>query len=105
MTKNQILFNYNQSISKAKELENVSNELRRIAQKDMENSINNLSGAWKGKSASEYLNIANTLQKKIESSSKELNKTADKIRRIAENIKNAELQALAIAEARTYGKN
>lgn len=99
-TASQIKFDFQQAKKRAAELEEIAEDMRRLAKSDLENTMGNLSAAWKGDSSRQYLTKAARLQEEITATSRDLNNIADTIRRIAAIIYDAEMKALQIATQR-----
>lgn len=97
-TRASILFDYMRAINQARKLEGLADDLRRLANSNVESTVNNLSSNWKGEGASEFLKKADKAQQDLRNNADQLDKTANVIRRSAENIKNSELRALEIIE-------
>lgn len=98
----EIRYDFQQAIRKAEELEGIAANLKRLANNDLENSLQALSGAWKGEAARTYLLKGNNLQAKILSNAKKLESTARTIRSVAKRTYNAEMAAYRIAKEREY---
>ena len=97
-----IEFDFRQAIQRAEELEEIAADMRKLANNDLEGSLQNLSTAWKGESARAYLNKGTRLKEKILKSSNDLKKTASTIRSVAKRTYNAEMAAYRIAMERKY---
>lgn len=101
-TRESIEFDFRQAKEQAKQLDAIADSLGSLAKDKLSGSMQTLSQNWKGENASAYLSKGSTLQSNISSSSSELHQIASDIRTIAQNIYNAEMAALEIAEQRTY---
>lgn len=99
-SKATIQLNYRRAINQANKLENLADELRRIAKNNLDSTISDLSNNWKGESASAFLQKAQKAYEDILKNADQLDKTASVIKRSAENVRNSELRALEIATAR-----
>lgn len=97
-----IEFDFRQAIKRAEELEEIAAEMKKLADEDLETSLQSLSIAWKGEAASAYLVKGTRLKDKILKSSKDLKKTATTIRSIAKRTYDAEMTAYRIAMERNY---
>lgn len=102
LTKAVIRFNFRRAMQQADELDEIANSLSRMAKADFESTMQNISVNWKGENADRYLEKGDRLQGKMCSSANSLHGIAADIRRVARSIYNAEMRALAIAEARNY---
>lgn len=97
-----IEFDFRQAINRAEELEEISDNLKKLADEELEASLQSLSIAWKGEAASAYLVKGSRLKDKILKSSKDLKKTAATIRNVAKRTYDAEMTAYRIAMERSY---
>lgn len=102
-SKSEIQFNFQQALKRAEELEEIAEELKRLADRELEDSFDSLSAAWKGEAASAYLRKGSRLKEKILRSAKDLKSTAAVIRRTAKRIYDAEMYAYRLAKERNYG--
>lgn len=101
-SKSAIEFDFRQAMNRADELDQVASEMKRMANNDMQSSLQQLSTAWKGEAASEYLTKGGRLKDKVLKSANDLNKTAATIRSVARRVYNAEMTAYRIAMERDY---
>ena len=101
-SKAAIEFDFRQAMNRADELEQVAAEMKRMANNDMQSSLQQLSVAWKGEAASAYLTKGGRLKEKVVKSANDLNKTASTIRSVARRVYNAEMTAYRIAMERAY---
>lgn len=97
-----IYFNFEQAKRQANELDALANRLSKMATSDLDGAMQTVSANWKGSNASAYLSKGNKLENEMVSTANSLHKVASDIRTIAQNIYNAEMRALAIAQERTY---
>ncbi len=88
----------------AAELEEIASEMRTLANSDLSDSLQSLSGAWKGESAALYLRKGELLKDKITASAKNLERTAATIRSTARRTYDAEMRAYRLAVQRKYNK-
>ena len=93
-----IQLNYQQAIAQARKLESLAEELRTIANTNLNNTISDLSANWNGDSAAAFIAKAVKARDDILANVSELNKAASVIRESAENIKKAEDIAKKMAE-------
>lgn len=100
--RNTIRLNFNRAKQQADRLEEIGNEIRRMANKDYEDTLNGISAAWKGENANAYLSKARNLQNNIIGTGDDLIAVANEIRRKAQRVYNAEMEALRIAEQRNF---
>lgn len=99
-----IEFDFQQAIKRAEELEEIAADMKKLANEDLDSSLQSLSTAWKGEAATAYLTKGSGLKEKILKSSNDLKKTASTIRNVAKRTYNAELAAYKIAMERKYQK-
>mgnify|MGYP003292541133 CR=1 FL=1 len=99
-----IEFDFQQAIKRAEELEDIAADMRKLADEELETSLQSLSVAWKGEAANAYLNKGTRLRDKILKSASDLIKTASTIRRVAKRTYDAEKRAYQIAMERMYEK-
>ena len=90
-----IEFDYNQTMKQADKLEEIANNISKIASSDIEQSLATLKSGWEGDVASEYLAKGTQLQEKTENVSKSLMDAANRL-----NI--AEQMVMDIANKRSY---
>ena len=96
----EIRIDFQQAIKQADKLDEIATKLERISKNSMEESMQNLSAAWKGENASAFLKKEDRLQGEINTTAKNVRAIADDIRRIARRIYEAEMAAWRIANER-----
>lgn len=99
-TLNEIYFSYNKAIDQAKELENISKQLKNAANNTMEGILNDVHVAWKSDSTPQYIKKGQKVEDDICTTATNLTNIAQTIRTIALRIRNAELNAWRIANER-----
>lgn len=97
-----IEFDFRQAVRRAEELEEISDNLKKLADEELEASLQSLQTAWKGEAATAYLTKGSMLKDKIIKSSGDLKKTAATIRNVAKRTYDAEMTAYRIAMERNY---
>lgn len=97
-----IRFNFKKALQQAEQLDQIANNLSKLSTGDLNGTLQVVSANWKGQNASAYLEKGGKLQGNIKTSAKELHNVAADIRTIARRVYNAEMRALAIAQARKY---
>ena len=102
LTRAAIMFNFRKALQQADELDDIANSLSRMAKSEFEGTMQNISINWKGENARKYLAKGDRLQGDMYSTANSLHSIASDIRKVARKIYNAEIKALAIAEARNY---
>jgi len=100
-TSAQIKMNYREAMQQARDLDTLAGKIRTTANQKVEQSMQLLSSGWKGNNATAYLRKYSELKRQILESADELNSIADDIRRTAQIVYNAEMEALRIAQTRT----
>lgn len=101
-TRESIEFDFKQALSQAERIEQIADSLSKLSGNKFEGTMQNLSLNWKGDNANRYLAKGERLQGKMKVTADDLRSIASDIRRIARNIYNAEMAALAIATQREY---
>lgn len=102
MNSTTIEFEYNQALSQANRLEEIAHNMRTLSQSDIENAIENLRSGWQGDAATLFAEKGYQLSQKGVSVASDLEKAAQSIRRIAKQIRNAEMAALAIINSKKF---
>lgn len=103
-TEASINFNFNNAKRKAAELEEIAEQLKQIANNDLNGSFQKLSAAWKGEAANDYLKKGEQLRQKLIENARNLENTAATIRNIATRTYRAEMAAYTLAQQRKYNK-
>lgn len=96
-TEAQIHFNFANARARANELDEAADALQRKCVKGMESVHEDLSGGWRGDSANRFTQKMMWLQGDIQQSVMELQQIAGMIRKNAQIIFDAEMEALRIA--------
>ena len=100
MTYSEIQFNYSQAIKQASTLESIAKNLNKRANSDLSGIMRDVSNAWKSDSSPAYIRKGEKVKSDILTSAKNLQAIASSIRTVAKNVRDAELEALRIAEER-----
>lgn len=98
-----IELNFQQAKQQAAQLESLATKLENLAKNDLAGTLQQLSEAWKGESASAYMQKGQRLEGKIAQTAKELKRTAQTIRSTAQRTYNTEMRARELAKQREYG--
>lgn len=93
-----INFNYQKAMRQATQLEDLANQLKRIANSDVDSALDQVAASWKGDSANMFIQKGNKAKNDLLQSSKQLQNTANAIRAAARALRNAEIRAKQIAE-------
>lgn len=99
-SKSRIKMNFTKARNDAAKIDQVAANLRSLSRNQMNASINHLSTAWTGVNSRLFLKKEGQLQTDIEQTARVLNDIADDIRRIAQRVYDAEMQAYEIATRR-----
>ena len=96
----EIRFHFQQALNQADKLESIADNLEGRAGNKLSSSISDLSGAWRGSNAKQFLRKEDALADDIRRSANQLRDIAGDIKRIAKIVYNAEMEALRIANER-----
>lgn len=99
-----IMINFMNAKKQADNLDAAAKQLRRIADSGIENSLQELSAAWKGEASDAYCRKGRELKRKILATAKKTEREADVIRNAARRTYNAEMTAYNLAIKRLYKK-
>jgi len=102
MSSGQIRFDFEQANRQAQKLDDVADRLEELANKKVENARQELPNYWQGSSAKAFQGKQGELKDAILKSARDLHGEANRIRRIAQIIYEAEMEAWRIANERTY---
>lgn len=98
----EIQMDYNNAVRQANSLEETADRLKRIANKEFQDCISDISRNWTGENASAYLRKCNALKQDIGATADKLERTARSIKKMAKNTYDAEMKALRLAMVRKY---
>lgn len=98
-----IEMNFQRAKQQASQLENLAARLETLAKNDFEDTLQQLSGCWRGNSADAYIQKGHRLGEEVIKTARDLRKTAQTIRSTAQRTYTAEMRAREIARNRTYG--
>lgn len=93
-----ITFDFNQAKAEATKLEHIAAQMKKMADRNMQNALNQLANGWKGESATLYIRKCETVRSNIIAEANDLIKIASSIRSVAQRIYNAEMEAKRLAE-------
>ena len=96
----KIRFDFSNALSQAQKLDDLADRLSRETVRGMEEDIQALQSAWTGESARKFVQKEGELEQAIERDARELRAIAEDIRRIARQIYDAEMRALALIRQR-----
>lgn len=96
----EIYFNYDKAIKQAGQMETVAKKLRKAADSTVDDILNDVNSAWKSDSTPQYIKKVQKVEGDILITAGNLDNIAQAVRTIAQRIKEAELEAWRIANAR-----
>ena len=99
---NEISMDYNRAIAMTDELTELRESFRQISQDQMMQLLSLLSSSWKGENADLFIRKLGTYIEGRSEVNTKLEQTIESIRRHAENVYRAEMEALRIAQERKY---
>lgn len=99
-----IRFDFEKSKREAAKLEEAAAQLKKLANNTMDSSLNQLASGWKGESAAAYIGKARIVEKNILTTANDLFAVAASIRKTAQKIYNAEMEAKRLAEEKARKK-
>lgn len=97
-TYSSISFDFTQAKAEANRLESIANDMKRLANFNMQSSLNYLSTGWQGESAKLYLNKGNNVKNDILAVANDLYAVANSVRTVAKKVYDAEMEAKRLAE-------
>ena len=101
-TRASIEIDFQRAKVQAAKLERIASQMNTLANQTLGGTLQNLSVGWKGENANLYIAKGNKLQEKINVTAGDLRGVASDIRKVAERIYRAEMEALSLAESRNY---
>jgi len=102
MDRATIEFNFTRAKQQAAELDSAAGNVRTMANSNIQNCIQGTANAWKGENSIKFIAKGDTIKSKFVSVASGINSVASTVRAIAQNIYNAEMEALRIEEERAY---
>lgn len=97
-----IEMNFRQAKQQAAQLEELAARLENLAKQDLQETMQELSGVWKGENAEAYMRKGNRLEENIAATAAKLKQIASTIRTTAQRTYETEMRAREIAAERTY---
>ncbi|MDO5411616.1 MAG: hypothetical protein Q4F21_14425 [Lachnospiraceae bacterium] len=101
-SKAKIELDYRKAEEQSKSLEKIAKELEQLANRQFSEVLRNVSAQWKGESAELYVKKGTAVCDELRDRAREIRKTAESVQKIARNVYNAEMEALKLAQQRTY---
>lgn len=102
MSNLMIQMNYTQALAQADELSRVAVNIKNLSEEDVTRLMKDLGNCWEGENAQNYIGKVDILRANLAKTAGSIEKTANAIRTMAENIYKAEMEAESIADIRTY---
>ena len=99
----QIAMDFQKAKNQAGKLEDAARTIRRESNR-FTSCRNDVAAAWTGDNASRFTNKMGMVSEDLEKIAKNLEKTADAIRKNAKTIYDAEMEAKRIADIRTFNQ-
>ena len=96
-----IQFNYEKAIRQANDLQDISKEIKKLAENKLTDSLQTIDKNWDGDNSKKFIKKGNTLKGKIEDSAEDLQKVSTSIRQMAKKIYDAEMESIRIAQERS----
>jgi len=93
MDVSRIEINFRNAYAQANKLEQIAENMRRIAKRQIANTIQEMSSAWKGESAAAYFTKAEVVKENIVRTADALQSVAERIRREAKRLYEADRAA------------
>ncbi len=100
-TRAEIEFDFQKALGQADSIDGIADSLSGKAS-NLDSTMTAISNSWKGDNSQAYVAKGAVLKGKMDGTSGELHAIASAIRTIARRLYEAEMAALAVAEARTY---
>lgn len=98
LTRELIEITFGNAITQAKVLDACADDMERLASSNMKNIEGEISAAWQGANASNYLMKMDNLEQNIIQNANQLRSIANSLRRIARIFRETELRAIDIAK-------
>lgn len=95
-----IRMDFAKALRQAQQLEQVSRDMKNLAERKLEDTLSGLGQNWTGDNSMKYIGKGRQLEGKITDTSKSLANIAQAIRQIAQNVYDAEMRAWEIAHNR-----
>lgn len=97
---NWIKFDFGKTMNQANQLEEISEDLKRISKNSIPSTMNRMTQGWSGEGAVLFQRKMKMMEKKIYNSARDLEKVSSDIKRSAIATYNAEMRAKEIAQTR-----
>lgn len=97
-----INMNYRRGIEQANKLNELAIQLKKESDRQLEETINDISLNWQGENAQAYLVKCRKMQENLRKNAKQLKEASETVRKIVQNIYETEMRNYRIAQKRTY---
>lgn len=98
MSLTKIEIDFQNAQAQAKRLEDVADNMKRLADQQIADTIREMSSCWKGETAAAYFGKAEKVKQDIADTAKALYAVASNIRAQARRIYDAEMQAISLTQ-------
>ena len=95
----EIYMDFNNAMDQVGKLRKISGEVVGIGNDDIGGTIDNIETNWTGENSEAYVSKSKIVKGKVVSTGGDIGKVADTLEAIATRIRDAELEALRIAES------
>ena len=95
----EIYMDFNNAMEQVSNLRKISSEVTGIGNDDIGGTLTSIETNWTGENSEAYVAKGNTVKTKVVGTGGDIGKVADTIQAIATRIRDAELEALRIAES------
>ena len=98
-TEYEIYMDFKLAMEQVNKLRTISGEVKSIGSEEIGGTISSVETNWTGENSSSYVTKSKKVETKVVNTGGDLGKVAETIEAIAERIRNAELEALRIAQS------
>lgn len=102
MTRQMIEITFGNALAQAREIEACADTMTQLAKNSLPGVKNELSAAWQGDSANNYMAKVDLTAGNIDKTAQKLYQIAETLRNVARIFRDSELRALELAEQRSY---
>lgn len=103
-TEHQIYLNYQEALRSAGKIEEIAEVLQNCGENTFSGICEDIRANWHGENAQLYLSGSDIIVKRNREIVRKMNNIAGVIRKTAENVYRADMEALRISNERIYGK-
>ena len=101
-TRSEIDIDFKAMMRQAERLEELASDMENLSKSSLDSTLQNIALNWKGENANLYLGKGDRLKGNIMTTARELKQIAENIKAKARYIYSKEMEALRIAQRRTY---